>query len=28
VYAQSFRRRVGESKSPSAITPAEVGGGN
>lgn len=28
VYAQSFRRRVGEAKPRSAITPAEVGGGN
>src|SRR5437762_4075578 len=27
VYAQSFRRRAGETKQPSAITPAEVGKG-
>jgi catalase len=28
VYSQSFTRRVGEAKPPSAITPADVGGGN
>ena len=28
VYAQSFRRRAGETKQPSAITSADVGKGD
>jgi catalase len=28
VYSQSFRRRAGEMKQPTAITPADVGKGD